>query len=286
MVFVRFPRLQWLVFSGAFSTLAVGTRAHADDEGFGGAAPDGAPVTNASDGALEVGDEAERPPARETELTRAATPFKSALDAARATQKRTPLVILREEVRAFDDETARADAAQRAGTIDEVAREAVHAAYKKRRAVLDDVEVMGLRLRERCLRARGESATLPGLLPRGIRVSRDSEAIGMLLAFPDGKDCDRQVLVDDDVVARIERLHEIERIVPDLGYHRLAERRALEAERETLLDDLMGRTDDRPVRLQFTSKRHDPAATLEKLRPQGTLLEKRGENPGPVTPIR
>jgi len=297
MVRVRSPRFSGLALLTVLSTVA-SAPVRAFDEGFGGAALDDehlqVPMAKDRDHTDPAGEGEWRADesgtatteARSTGLSRVETPFARALDGARASQKQTPLVRLRWAVRTFDDDATRAEAALRAGISDADARDAARALYASRKAVLDDVEVMGLRLRERCMRARGESAKLPALLPRGIRVSRDTEAIGLLLGFADPEGCDRQVLVDDNVIARIERLHEIERIAPELGYHRLAERRALESERDAILDDLMGRTDDRPAKLQFTSKRHDGKATMERLRPQGTLLEKRGEGSGPVTPIR
>lgn len=283
-----------VVFTGAPTSAS-------DDEGFGGApAPD--TRTDRDEGErlrsdTESDDEALAPTSERSTATPAASPqppasrgarspFDDALRSVRADRMEGPLPALRAEVSALDDETARAEVAYKNGTLDEKARTVVVERWRARRAILDEVELYALRLRERCMRARGEVALLPELLPRGARLSRDAPGVALLLRTRDTKDCDRRVLVDEAAIARVERLHEIERTIPEMGYRQLAARRALEEERTAILADLMGTHDDKPRALQVTTKRHDGKAAGDALRPQGTLRDLVGDDGKPVTPIR
>jgi len=281
-----------MIALGALVSLALSSSsvARVDDEGFGGAPIVDADVAPEKDERLRSAAErsATTPPAssRPPAARGARSPIGDAIDAARTTRTEGPLTALRDEVRALDDETARAEVAVKNGTLDEETRDAVVLRWRERRLVLDDVELYALRLRERCMRARGELEALPELLPRGARLSVDAPGVALLLRTPDAKECDRRALVDDEAIARVARLHAIEREVTTMGYHQLTARRALEEEREEILFELNGKHDDKLRTLKATTKRYDARSAQDALKPRGTLRDLVGEDPAPVTPIR
>jgi hypothetical protein len=121
--------------------------------------------------------------------------------------------------------------------------EAVRVALVDAVAVLTDVEVLALRLRQACADRLGDPEALPPeRVPVGIRLSLEQPLIKALILLPDPKDCDRETLVTQPVIDRAVELHTIERRLKteSFGYFKAAERRRLEARRTALVDALKG----------------------------------------------
>jgi hypothetical protein len=219
-----------------------------DDVGFGGAAPEPPdetvdvgeapePTPPAADFVTGAGSRAlaafPEPKAEDTAPKK--TPLELELEAGRMDPAQHPLLALRVEV-------ARARMAveegRRGGLYDIKDEEAALTAIE---AVLADVERIALHRMNVCMTRNGKNVVVKNyrMTPAGpIRLST-SELLAQASAVdPDG--CGRIFLIDEAVVTRVKRAHELRRIFDTrrFGFHDMAERRALEAEQAGILKEL------------------------------------------------
>ncbi len=167
--------------------------------------------------------------------TDAPTSLELELNRAGLDPNRHPLLALRVEVararRAFEDGRQHGLYSLR----DE------EAAWRAAEAILLDVERIALHRMNTCLTRQGKNVVVKNY--RMTAAGPVALSTQELLAHaspvdPDG--CSRLSLIDDAVVRRVRRAHEIARELTErrFGFHEMAERRALEAEQATLRKEL------------------------------------------------
>jgi hypothetical protein len=171
-------------------------------------------------------------------------PWGSALKRASKERELSLLGSLRRQVSVLERKEAwyrnEVEARRRAAAEHEVVRQELLAAT----TLLTDVEVLGLRLRQACADRLGDPEALPPeRMPVGMRLTLAQPLIKSLLLTPDPKECDREVLVTEAVIARARELQLIEQRLKTetFGYFKIDERRRLEARRTALVDELEGK---------------------------------------------
>lgn len=148
-----------------------------------------------------------------------------------------PLLALRIDVARAEAVLASYESRGQGGAERDQAEKSLAAA----RAVLDDVEKIAIRRMDTCAQRRGSKPLFKNWrMTAGGAVALTHAELMAQLPVVDPAGCERIVLIDENVVARVRRAHELRRILATttFGYFQVDARRALEAELRTLDDAL------------------------------------------------
>ncbi|MDP2344435.1 MAG: hypothetical protein Q8O67_25985 [Deltaproteobacteria bacterium] len=222
-----------------------------DEAGFGGAVEEPVveePATVPSDerdfrgGTAPAATTTSTFPAEVPALPPPKTKLEIELEQAKIDATRFPLIMLRVDVARLVDEFKRAEGAGLSAARD------IELKLEYARGLLGDAERIGLHRMMVCSARTGRSTSVKNFRMTAAGPVRltNAELIGQTsVVDPDG--CARIELVDQALVDRLKRAHEVKKTLDTVAfpYHRIAERRALEAELKLLQKQLA--QEDLPV---------------------------------------
>lgn len=219
------------VWRACSDVLAAKEKARADASGAAEPATDDSPAVQALRERMKAADEAARapPPVPKTQLE---------IDLVKAHLDPTmPLLALRVELERARDVVRRLEKQGTGGK----AKDEAEVRVAEAELIVDAVERIAIHRMDVCSQRRGNKPTVKNfrMTAAGAVMLSTPEMIARLpLIDPAG--CERVILIDEVIVARVKRLQEVRRILAttNFGYHDVAQRKALEKEQEKLASEL------------------------------------------------